>query len=66
MKKILDLVMQASYIAGLLCTLGGVGVRVMWHFHRAMTYEHQSWFVAAGTFFLCSLASYVVSRGIDA
>ncbi len=57
MKKIHNFVMQASYLIGLVCLLCGIAVRVLWHFHRAMTYVHHSWLLAAGVFFLCALAS---------
>ncbi len=62
MKKIHDLVMQASYILGLICLACGIGVRVLWHFGRALTYVHQSWFIVAGVFFLCALATDRISR----
>jgi hypothetical protein len=62
MKKIHSIVMQTSYLAGLICTACGVGVRVLWHFHRATTYDHHSWFLAATAFLLCSLASHRMSQ----
>jgi len=62
MKKIHDFVMQASYILGLICLACAIGVRVLWHYHRALTYVHTSWFIAAGVFFLCALATDRISR----
>ena len=62
MKKIHDLVMQASYILGLICLACGFGARVLWHFHRALTYVPNSWFLAAGVLFLCALATDRISR----
>ncbi len=62
MKKIHELVMQVSYILGLICLACGIGVRVLWHFHRALTYVHQSWFTVAMAFFLCALAADRAAR----
>lgn len=62
MKQIQNIIMQVSYVVGVVCLLGGIVVRVLWQFQLALTHSHSSWFIASGAFFLCALASYRLSR----